>query len=139
MWSALPFREAKLSFEVEVSEMNNNPSNGSETKQSTPADLELLTPKEAAGFLRLSGSFLAKARMRGDGPRYRKLGRSVRYLRADLLLWLKAGAPNGERNLQNYNPLIRAEEQMRARGLKTVVAGFAGLPAGVKVPAAKKR
>ncbi|HEX4353149.1 MAG TPA: hypothetical protein VHZ95_09550, partial [Polyangiales bacterium] len=49
-------------------------------------------------------------------------------------LWLKAGAPNGERNLQNYNPMIRAEEQMRARGIKTVVAGYGGLPAGVKVP-----
>jgi len=51
-------------------------------------------------------------------------------------IWFKAGAPNGERNLQNYNPLIRAEEQMRERGIKTVVAGFGGLPAGVKVPAA---
>jgi hypothetical protein len=50
-------------------------------------------------------------------------------------LWFKAGAPNGERNLQNYNPMIRAEEQLRARGIKTVVAGFAGLPAGVKIPA----
>jgi len=72
--------------------MNNSPSNGSGVKYSTPADLELLTPKEAAGFLKLSESFLAKARMRGDGPRYRKLSRSVRYLRADLLLWLKACA-----------------------------------------------
>lgn len=51
-------------------------------------------------------------------------------------LWFKAGAPNGERNLQNYNPLIRAEEQMREAGINTVVAGFGGLPAGVKVPAA---
>ena len=53
-------------------------------------------------------------------------------------LWFKAGAPNGERNLQNYNPLIRAEEEMRASGIKTVVAGFAGLPIGVKIPAIKK-
>jgi enolase len=52
-------------------------------------------------------------------------------------MWLKAGAPNGERNLQNYNPLIRAEEQMRAKGIRTVVAGFKGLPDEVKVPAAK--
>jgi len=50
-------------------------------------------------------------------------------------LWFKAGAPNGERNLQNYNPLIRAEEEMRAAGIKTVVAGFPGLPDGVKIPA----
>ena len=51
-------------------------------------------------------------------------------------IWFKAGAPNGERNLQNYNPLLRAEEQMRERGITTVIAGFEGLPLGVKVPAA---
>ena len=32
----------------------------------------LLTPKEAADFLRVSESWLAKARMRGDGPPYVK-------------------------------------------------------------------
>jgi enolase len=52
-------------------------------------------------------------------------------------IWFKAGAPNGERNLQNYNPLIRAEEEMRAAGIKTFVANFNGLPDGVKVPAMK--
>jgi predicted DNA-binding transcriptional regulator AlpA len=52
----------------------------------------LLTPKEAARFLRLSESFLAKARMRGDGPRYRKLSRAVRYVKSDLLDWLRACA-----------------------------------------------
>jgi predicted DNA-binding transcriptional regulator AlpA len=67
-------------------------SNADGAKQIAGSDSELLTPKEAAGFLRLSESFLAKARMRGDGPRYRKLSRSVRYLKADLLLWLKACA-----------------------------------------------
>ena len=53
-------------------------------------------------------------------------------------LWLKAGAPNGERNLQNYNPMLRAEEQLRARGIKTAIAGFAGLPDGVRIPAVHK-
>ena len=52
-------------------------------------------------------------------------------------LWFKAGAPNGERNLQNYNPLIRAEEEMRASGIKTTVTNFNGLPNGVKIPAVK--
>jgi enolase len=52
-------------------------------------------------------------------------------------LWFKAGAPNGERNLQNYNPLIRAEEEMREKGIKTRVTNFDGLPDGVKVPAVK--
>jgi len=51
-------------------------------------------------------------------------------------LWFKAGAPNGERNLQNYNPLLRAEEQLREREIETAVPGFGGLPLGVKVPAA---
>ena len=55
-------------------------------------DEVLLTPKEAARFLRLSESFLAKARMRGDGPRYRKLSRAVRYSMSDMLAWLKACA-----------------------------------------------
>ncbi|NLA75317.1 MAG: hypothetical protein GX846_07600 [Deltaproteobacteria bacterium] len=53
-------------------------------------------------------------------------------------LWFKAGAPNGERNLQNYNPLIRAEEAMNEKGIKTIVAGFEGLPDGVKIPVINK-
>ena len=50
-------------------------------------------------------------------------------------LWFKAGAPNGERNLQNYNPLIRAEEELREAKIKTVVAGLKGLPKGVVIGA----
>ena len=72
--------------------MNSKSSDGNGAKQPSPPDVELLTPKEAAQVLKLSESFLAKARMRGDGPRYRKLSRSVRYLKADLLVWLKACA-----------------------------------------------
>ncbi len=53
-------------------------------------------------------------------------------------VWFKAGAPNGERNLQNYNPLIRAEEDMTAKGIATEVASFAGLPDEVTVPTMKK-
>ncbi|HAH66455.1 MAG TPA: DNA-binding protein [Rhizobiales bacterium] len=72
--------------------MNSKSSDGNGAKHSSPPDVELLTPKEAAQVLKSSESFLAKARMRGDGPRYRKLSRSVRYLKADLLVWLKACA-----------------------------------------------
>ena len=50
----------------------------------------LLTPKESTGFLRVSLSWLAKARMRGDGPPYIKVGRSVRYAEAALLQWMKS-------------------------------------------------
>jgi hypothetical protein len=38
----------------------------------------------------VSVSWLAKARMRGDGPPYVKLGRSIRYSDNALLLWMRA-------------------------------------------------
>jgi predicted DNA-binding transcriptional regulator AlpA len=50
----------------------------------------LLTAKDAASLLRLSTSYLAKARMRGDGPAYLKLGRAIRYRDSDLLDWVKS-------------------------------------------------
>ncbi len=39
----------------------------------------LLHPKDAARMLNVSVSWLAKARLSGTGPRYVKIGRSVRY------------------------------------------------------------
>jgi predicted DNA-binding transcriptional regulator AlpA len=56
----------------------------------TFASETLLDTAAAATRLGVSSSFLAKARMRGDGPRYRKLGRAVRYAQADLDHWLLA-------------------------------------------------
>jgi predicted DNA-binding transcriptional regulator AlpA len=50
----------------------------------------LLTAKDAANFLRLSPSWLAKARGRGDGPPYMKLGRCIRYGEGALLQWTKS-------------------------------------------------
>jgi predicted DNA-binding transcriptional regulator AlpA len=47
----------------------------------------LLTANDAANRLRLSRSWLAKARMRGDGPPYVKLGRLVRYGESTLAKW----------------------------------------------------
>jgi predicted DNA-binding transcriptional regulator AlpA len=59
-------------------------------KPVTPV-IVLLTPKEAARLLKLSPSWLAKARMRGDGPPYIKLpGRTVRYIDAALIQWTKS-------------------------------------------------
>jgi excisionase family DNA binding protein len=52
--------------------------------------LPLLTPKEAAKVLRVSLSWLAKARMRGDGPPYIRVGRRIRYSEAALLQWTKS-------------------------------------------------
>jgi predicted DNA-binding transcriptional regulator AlpA len=50
----------------------------------------LLTPKEARRLLKVSLSWLAKARMRGDGPPYIQIGRSVRYAEAALIQWMKS-------------------------------------------------
>jgi predicted DNA-binding transcriptional regulator AlpA len=51
----------------------------------------LLTPKEASKLLKVSLSWLAKARMRGDGPQYIRISRrSIRYSEAALLQWMKS-------------------------------------------------
>ena len=50
----------------------------------------MLTPKEAVNFLRVSESWLAKARMRGDGPPFVKIGRSIRYSEGALREWLQS-------------------------------------------------
>src|SRR4051794_12848575 len=55
-----------------------------------PAPAALLNTSEAAQRLGVSESFLAKARMQGTGPPYRKLGRSVRYAPGDLNQYLLA-------------------------------------------------
>jgi hypothetical protein len=52
---------------------------------------ELLTPAEAADFLKLPPGQLAQLRHRGQGPAYSHLGRSVRYAMSDLRRWVKAG------------------------------------------------
>jgi hypothetical protein len=90
--------------------MTTNSNYESGTKYPVLPDLELLTTKEAARFLKLSVSFLAKARMRGDGPRYRKLSRSVRYTKPDLLLWLKACAKTSTAEGQ-HDPTDRDHQQ----------------------------
>jgi predicted DNA-binding transcriptional regulator AlpA len=48
----------------------------------------LLTVRDAANLLCVSESWLAKARMRGDGPPFVKVGRSVRYAESSLRAWL---------------------------------------------------
>ena len=43
-----------------------------------------LTPPEAAEYLRTSVSTLAKLRVYGGGPAFTRIGRAVRYRRAEL-------------------------------------------------------
>jgi predicted DNA-binding transcriptional regulator AlpA len=49
-----------------------------------------LNPSEAARRLNLSLSTLAKYRVHGGGPQYRKLGRCVRYTAEDCDTWADA-------------------------------------------------
>jgi hypothetical protein len=66
------------------------------TRQDIPASkpgtgLErLLTPRETADRLRVSMSWLAKARMQGSGPPFVKFGRCIRYDEGALAQWTKA-------------------------------------------------
>jgi predicted DNA-binding transcriptional regulator AlpA len=50
----------------------------------------LLHPRDAAKALSVSLSWLAKARMRGDGPPFIKIGRAIRYSLAALQQWTKS-------------------------------------------------
>jgi predicted DNA-binding transcriptional regulator AlpA len=68
--------------------MNQKP-NPAPQKLGTPS-IVLLTPKETAARLKVSTSWLARARMTGDGPPYIKFGKSVRYIEAALQAWLKS-------------------------------------------------
>jgi predicted DNA-binding transcriptional regulator AlpA len=51
---------------------------------------DLVNEKQTAIILGISKSWLAKARMSGDGPPYIEIGRSIRYSRATLQQWLKS-------------------------------------------------
>ena len=53
-----------------------------------PDKQRYLTVREAAAYLRVSKSFLDKLRTRIGGPRYVKVGRSVRYDVDSLHTWL---------------------------------------------------
>jgi predicted DNA-binding transcriptional regulator AlpA len=49
----------------------------------------LLRPPEAAVYIGLAKSTLAKQRLRGDGPKFVRLSaRAIGYLQADLDAWL---------------------------------------------------
>ena len=72
--------------------MNSSSNLWGRTPSEKPATIipVVLTPKEAAQRLRLSSSWLAKARMRGDGPPYIQIGRAIRYTEAALIQWMKS-------------------------------------------------
>lgn len=49
---------------------------------------QIYTTKEAARALKLSHRTLEDKRLRGDGPNFFRIGRSVRYREADLEAWM---------------------------------------------------
>jgi predicted DNA-binding transcriptional regulator AlpA len=53
-------------------------------------ETEYLPPRQFARLIGISESTLAKQRMRGDGPEFVKVGRSVRYSRDVGLAWMAA-------------------------------------------------
>jgi excisionase family DNA binding protein len=58
------------------------------TQISLPKKVEaLLTTKEAAGFLRISKSYLDKLRVYGGGPKFLRFGRKILYRQSELNLW----------------------------------------------------
>jgi hypothetical protein len=52
---------------------------------------ELLTPKQAAEYLKCSVCWLAQLRMMARGPAFTRHGRWLRYRRADLEKWIERG------------------------------------------------
>ena len=69
--------------------MTAEPINPNENRRpaKNPGD-EMLTLQEACAFLRVPEGTLRYWRHLGAGPRSFKIGRHVRYWRADLVLWL---------------------------------------------------
>jgi excisionase family DNA binding protein len=61
-----------------------------DSKTETIREAYWLTRKEAAGYLKLGESTLAKLFVTGDGPPAIKIGRSVRYSISDLNTWMLA-------------------------------------------------
>jgi predicted DNA-binding transcriptional regulator AlpA len=49
----------------------------------------LLTPREVASRVGVSGGALAQRRHRGDGPPFVRWGRTVRYIEADVEAWIE--------------------------------------------------
>lgn len=52
--------------------------------------MSVLDTAKAAEYLQLAQGTLERFRVQGDGPRFMKLGRAVRYRQADLDEWMES-------------------------------------------------
>ena len=64
--------------------------------QEGSAEPLLITAEELAGLLNLSKRTLWRMRSAGSMPQPVKLGNSVRWVRVEILNWLKAGCPKSK-------------------------------------------
>lgn len=53
---------------------------------------QLVKEQKAAAALEVSRSYLQKARSRGDGPPFVKIGNAIRYRQSDIDAFIKANA-----------------------------------------------
>lgn len=73
---------------------------------------ELLTPREAATYLRVSKSYLDKLRVYGGGPRFLRPGkRKILYRKSDLNAWLAS---------QSFDSTSEYETPIERRSGRTV-------------------
>jgi len=59
------------------------------------------TPREAAAYIKSSTSTLAKCRLRGNGPKFSRIGRAIRYRKLDLdefMAKTRVSSTSGERH-----------------------------------------
>lgn len=66
----------------------------------------LLTPEEAAQFLRIPKETMSYWRVKGVGPAFIKVGHAVRYSRSALEEYLKTRTRNGTPVRQELNDII---------------------------------
>ena len=72
------------------------------------------TVAEAANFLRYACTTLDVWRSEGRGPNYIKVGRSIRYRRADIDRWMAAG-PSGQRTMERESECHQSKRELAKR------------------------
>ena len=72
---------------IETNNLNRIDTNLSNSEPELP---ELMDQKELAQYLGTSEAWCERSRWAGEGPRFLKLGRHVRYRVADVLNWVES-------------------------------------------------
>ena len=79
-------------------------------REESPFHPQYLNPKDAARFTSFTPKALERKRQRGEGPRYSKVGKSIRYALADLRAWVEADRADLDASCTaRCNPLTKQE------------------------------